>query len=66
MSMIISLHKNLIEHLNAEIVLGTIPQLSVALDWLKSTFLYVRIMKNAEYYGKSSGHEDCRPENLIE
>ena len=63
MSMIISLHKNLIEHLNA---VGTIPQLSVALDWLKSTFLYVRIMKNAEYYGKSSGHEDCRPENLIE
>jgi len=47
-----SLHKNLIEHLNAEIVLSTIPKISVALHWLKATFLYVRIMKNPAFYGK--------------
>ena len=46
-----SLHKNLIEHLNAEIVLNTITDVSIALEWLKSTFLYIRILKNPTYYG---------------
>ena len=45
-----SLHVNLIEHLNAEIVLGTILSLDMAMQWLKSTFLYVRIKKNPAYY----------------
>lgn len=47
-----SLHQNLMEHLNAEVVLATINDVSVALEWLKSTFLYIRIMKNPKYYGK--------------
>jgi ATP-dependent DNA helicase HFM1/MER3 len=46
-----SLHHELIEHLNVEIVLKTIVDLSSAITWLKSTFLYTRLMKNPTYYG---------------
>ena len=47
-----SLHKNLVEHLNAEIVLETISDVSVALEWIRSTFLYIRVMKNPKHYGQ--------------
>ena len=47
-----SLHKNLIEHLNAEIVLHTITSVPIALEWIKSTFLYIRIKQNPSHYGK--------------
>ncbi|XP_048584395.1 probable ATP-dependent DNA helicase HFM1 isoform X2 [Nematostella vectensis] len=50
-----SLHRHLIEHLNAEIVLHTITDVSVALEWLKSTFLFIRIQKNPTYYGIPEG-----------
>ena len=46
-----SLHHHLIEHLNAEIVLNTITDVIIALEWLKSTFLYIRILKNSLHYG---------------
>ena len=39
------------EHLNAEIVLNTIRDVSIALEWAKSTFLYIRMLKNPKYYG---------------
>ncbi|UYV80046.1 HFM1 [Cordylochernes scorpioides] len=45
-----SLHKHLVEHLNAEIVLNTIVDVSIAMEWIRSTFLYIRIMKNPTYY----------------
>lgn len=44
------LHKNLIEHLNAEISLGTVTDIAVAVNWLKSTYLYVRATKNPHLY----------------
>ena len=44
------LHLNLIEHLNAEVVLGTIEEVAVALKWIKSTFLYVRVRRNPSHY----------------
>ena len=44
------LHQNLIEHLNAEVVLGTIEEVTVALKWIKSTFLYVRVRRNPSHY----------------
>lgn len=47
-----SLHSHLIEHLNAEVVLCTITDVSIALEWLKSTFLYTRIKKNPRHYSK--------------
>ena len=50
-----SLHKNLIEHLNAEIVLQTITSISEALEWLKSTYLYVRVTKDPKHYGVPTG-----------
>ena len=36
-----TLHEHLTEHLNAEIVLHTITNVSIAFEWIKSTFLYV-------------------------
>ena len=47
-----SLHKNLTEHLNAEIVLHTISDISVAVEWLRYTFLYIRVFKNPKHYGR--------------
>ncbi|KAL8765822.1 MAG: hypothetical protein Q9209_007226 [Squamulea sp. 1 TL-2023] len=45
-----SLHLNLIEHLNAEIGLGTINSLYTAKRWLAGTFLYVRLSKHPAHY----------------
>lgn len=53
-----TLHLALIEHLNAEISLGTIRDLASAQKWLKNTFLYVRIKQNPGHYnlgGSDSG-----------
>ncbi|KAF9741425.1 hypothetical protein PMIN02_000945 [Paraphaeosphaeria minitans] len=53
-----TLHLGLIDHLNAEIGLGTIQDLHSARKWLASTFLYVRIRQNPAYYkleGSRSG-----------
>lgn len=47
----LSLHTNLVEHLNAEIVLYTISDVNMALDWIRSTFLYIRALKNPKHYG---------------
>lgn len=44
------LHLNLIEHLNAEIALGTVCDLGSARRWLASTFLFVRLSRNMSYY----------------
>ena len=49
-----SLHSHLVEHLNAEIVLQTISDVNMALDWIRSTFLYIRALKNPSHYGYSS------------
>lgn len=45
------LHKHLTEHLNSEIVLGTITNDSIARKWIDATFLHVRLNKNPENYG---------------
>lgn len=47
-----SLHHNLIEHLNAEVVLHTITDVSIALEWLRSTFFYIRVKQNPQHYGQ--------------
>lgn len=41
------------EHLNAEIALQSITDISIAMEWLEATFLYQRVFKNPNYYGKS-------------
>ncbi|XP_025088893.1 uncharacterized protein LOC112560994 isoform X5 [Pomacea canaliculata] len=45
------LHKGLIEHVNAEVVLQTITNKSDAMTWLSNTFLHVRFAKNPQHYG---------------
>ncbi|XP_029380596.1 probable ATP-dependent DNA helicase HFM1 [Echeneis naucrates] len=50
-----SLHSHLVEHLNAEIVLQTISDVNMALDWIRSTFLYIRALKNPTHYGFPAG-----------
>ncbi|XP_064138373.1 probable ATP-dependent DNA helicase HFM1 isoform X3 [Loxodonta africana] len=50
-----SLHRHLIEHLNAEIVLHTITDVNIALEWIRSTLLYIRALKNPSHYGFSCG-----------
>ncbi|NXA22097.1 HFM1 helicase, partial [Ibidorhyncha struthersii] len=50
-----SLHRHLVEHLNAEIVLHTVTDVTVALEWIRSTFLYIRALKNPTHYGFSAG-----------
>jgi ATP-dependent DNA helicase HFM1/MER3 len=45
-----TLHLNLIDHLNAEIGLGTIRDVQSARKWFASTFLYVRLKQNPTYY----------------
>lgn len=47
----VSLHRHLIEHLNAEIVLHTITDVNIALEWIRSTLLYIRALKNPSHYG---------------
>ncbi|KAL5113379.1 ATP-dependent DNA helicase MER3 [Pleosporales sp. CAS-2024a] len=54
------LHLNLIDHMNAEIGLGTIRDLASARKWLKGTFLYVRLQQNPDHYkleGSNSGQD---------
>lgn len=53
-----SLHKNLAEHINSEIGLGTITNINSAKEWLHTSFLYQRIQQNPGHYviGKD-GHE---------
>ena len=63
-----SLHRNLIDHLNAEIGLGTVTSASSAKKWLSGTFLYVRLKDNPEHYkieGDAPGRNlDERLENI--
>ncbi|XP_049310466.1 probable ATP-dependent DNA helicase HFM1 [Bactrocera dorsalis] len=56
------LHKHLAEHLNSEIALGTINNLEVAMQWMRSTYFYVRSMQNPSYYGL----EENKDKDIIE
>ncbi|XP_058088895.1 DExH-box ATP-dependent RNA helicase DExH17 [Magnolia sinica] len=43
------------EHLNAEIVQLNVSDITLAIEWLKCSYLYVRIKKNPENYGLKRG-----------
>ncbi|GIJ92257.1 sec63 protein [Aspergillus pseudoviridinutans] len=49
------LHLNLIDHLNAEIGLGTITDVDSAVRWLAGTFLFVRLRRNPMHYRLKEG-----------
>lgn len=44
-------HLNLTDHLNSEIVLKTLTNIEIAIKWMTSLFLFVRIPKNPTRYG---------------
>ncbi|XP_039291927.1 uncharacterized protein LOC111056497 [Nilaparvata lugens] len=46
-----TLHKNLAELLNAEVVLRTVTDVAVAVDWISSTYFYVRASRCPQRYG---------------
>ena len=60
------LHLNLIEHLNAEICLGTIYDLYTAKRWLCGTFLYVRLDQNPDHYKLDGDAGSQNSEDRIE
>jgi ATP-dependent DNA helicase HFM1/MER3 len=79
----LSLHRNLIDHLvslcaesgfhdtywvlqNAEIVLGTVTNLSSAKKWLSGTFLYVRLREHPEHYRIDGDNSESRLEERLE
>ncbi|CAM9294568.1 unnamed protein product, partial [Chrysoparadoxa australica] len=43
--------KKIHDHMNAEIVRGTISNVAQAVDWLGYTYLYIRMMRAPEVYG---------------
>ncbi|KAI0400252.1 hypothetical protein F4802DRAFT_501621 [Xylaria palmicola] len=49
-----TLHRNLLEHLNSEIGLGTIQDMQTAKKWISGTFLSVRIRKAPSLYNLES------------
>ncbi|KAK6357399.1 Sec63 [Orbilia javanica] len=60
------LHLNLIEHLNAEIGLGTITDIESAKQWLRSTFLYIRMKSNPAYYNFKVENIESEIEGIID
>lgn len=45
-----TLHRNLLEHLNSEIGLGTIQNIATAKKWISGTFLSVRVRQSPSLY----------------
>ena len=45
-----TLHNGMVEHLNAEVCLRTIPSLEQGFAWLRHTFLYVRVLCSPSHY----------------
>ncbi|PSN73512.1 P-loop containing nucleoside triphosphate hydrolase protein [Corynespora cassiicola Philippines] len=60
------LHLNLINHMNAEIGLGTIFDRTSARRWLMGTFLYVRLKQNPSYYKLECTTSDQSVDDQIE
>jgi ATP-dependent DNA helicase HFM1/MER3 len=64
------LHLNLVEHLNAEIGLGTVSDICAAKKWLAGTFLKVRLEDNPTHYqinGDTQGRDlGARLEQICE
>lgn len=48
------LRKHIAEHINAEVCLGSISDVSQAIDWLKGTFFYVRASNDPKRYGMAT------------
>jgi activating signal cointegrator complex subunit 3 len=53
--------KRLADHLNAEIVLGTVTNIQEAVTWLSYTYLFIRMAKNPWYYGIGYNQKQMDP-----
>jgi len=53
--------KQLADHLNAEVVSGTVTNVKEAVAWLSYTYLYIRMLKNPLRYGMTSEQRDKDP-----
>jgi len=53
--------KQLADHLNAEIVGGTVTNISEAIDWIRYTYLHVRMCKNPLAYGIGAKQHESDP-----
>eukprot|EP01127_Copromyxa_protea_P008859 TRINITY_DN2045_c0_g2_i1.p1 TRINITY_DN2045_c0_g2~~TRINITY_DN2045_c0_g2_i1.p1 ORF type:complete len:2126 (-),score=516.29 TRINITY_DN2045_c0_g2_i1:21-6239(-) len=51
----------LADHLNAEIVLGTVASMKDAIIWLSYTYLYIRMLKNPLVYGCTIHDKELDP-----
>lgn len=60
------LHLNLVDHLNAEIGLGTVSDLPSAKRWLASTFLFVRLSRNPSHYRLKEDVTSRNDDELLE
>ncbi|EAU88744.2 ATP-dependent DNA helicase MER3 [Coprinopsis cinerea okayama7 len=54
-----SLHRNLAEHINSEIGLGTITSIESAKAWLRESFLFQRLQKNPSWYSIDNENGDA-------
>ena len=57
--------KCLPDHLNAEIVLGTIQTIEEAVEWLSYTFLYIRMLKNPALYGIANPEQTLKEDPTL-
>ena len=53
--------KQLADHLNAEVVGGTVTNIQEAIEWLRYTYLHVRMCKNPLAYGISAAQHESDP-----
>ena len=61
-----SLRSSLIEHLAAEVCLGTVTSLSTARLWIRSTFLASRMMANPRHYNLPVGADQSTIYNALD
>ena len=52
------LKENIVEHINAEIASGVIIDVDSALNWIKNTFMYVRMKNNPAKFGIKFKHNN--------
>ncbi|KAL3945346.1 MAG: hypothetical protein SGBAC_000551 [Bacillariaceae sp.] len=58
--------KTLPDHLNAEVVLGTVQSIKEAAEWLSYTFLYIRMLQNPALYGIHNGEDVLKEDPTLE
>ncbi|KAI0203646.1 hypothetical protein F4808DRAFT_467041 [Astrocystis sublimbata] len=61
-----TLHRNLLEHINSEIGLGTIQDIQTAKKWIGGTFLSVRVRQSPSLYNLENVHNAASADERME